>query len=152
MIILYLQTTKRINSQSTIPIKSHLVYRVWNTQTPVTSILGWLEPNPHDILGGNWTYIIQTSTGYDYCPHGPLHNKLMSNTFLTITIINQQVHTSTNLWPNWGLAQETIQHLYQCTHEGSRGRWTASVDALRKWIKEWNTDPDTEIILVDVLL
>ena len=42
--------------------------------------------------------------------------------------------------------------MYQCTHGGSRGRRTESVDALRKGIEAWNMDPDIEIILVDTLL
>ena len=69
-----------------------------------------------------------------------------------MTILQRQGHVTTNLCPCYGVTTETIQHLYQCTHKGSRGRWTASVEALRKWIEAWNTDPYIAIILADTLL
>ena len=42
--------------------------------------------------------------------------------------------------------------MYQFTHGGSRYRWTAPVDALRKWLEMWNTDPDISTIFVDTLI
>ena len=45
-----------------------------------------------------------------------------------------------------------IQHLYQCTHKESRSRWTSLVESLRKWLEDWNTDPDIAILLAKVSL
>ena len=42
--------------------------------------------------------------------------------------------------------------MYQYTHEGSHGRWTASVYALRKWLETWNTDPDITTLFTGALL
>ena len=75
--------------------------------------------------------------------------KYMSNTLSTMTILKLQVHVTTNLCPCCGLDMDTIQHLYQYTNEGSSGRHTVSVDALRKCIEAWNTDPDINIVFVD---
>ena len=72
--------------------------------------------------------------------------KYMSNTLATMTILQQRGHATTNHWPLYGVTLDMIQHLYQFTHEGSRGKWTASVDALRKWLKARNTDPYIAII------
>ena len=52
------------------------------------------------------------------------------------------------MWRNSGDNTTPIKF----THEGSRGRWTASVDALWKWLEAWNTDPDIAILLADTLL
>ena len=71
--------------------------------------------------------------------------KFMSTTLTTMKIMKQQGHTTTNLWHRYGLAPQKIQHLYQCTYKGSRGIWTATLVALRKWLKAWNTDPDITI-------
>ena len=60
--------------------------------------------------------------------------KCMSNTLSTVTILQRRGHVATNLWPRCVLSKEKIQHLYQYTHEGIHGRWTVSVDALRKWL------------------
>ena len=76
----------------------------------------------------------------------------MSNILTTMIILQRQVHVTTNLCPCYRVTTKKIQHLYQCTHKGIRGRWTASVDALRKCIEAWNTDPYIAIILADTLL
>ena len=78
--------------------------------------------------------------------------KCMSNTLSTMAILQRRGHAKTNLWPRYGLDPKTIQHLYQCTHEGRSGIWTASVDTLSKWLEAWNTDSEIAIILVDTLL
>ena len=77
--------------------------------------------------------------------------KFMNNTLPIMTILKQRGQATTNLCPRCGLDTETIQHLYQCTHEVIHSSWTASVDTLRKWLEDWNTDPDIEIILADAL-
>ena len=41
--------------------------------------------------------------------------------------------------------------MYQCTHGGNRGIWTASVYALQKWLEAWNTDPDIIILLASTI-
>ena len=69
-----------------------------------------------------------------------------------MTILHQQGYATTNLCPRYGLASERIQYMYQCTHKEIRGRWIASVDALRKWLKARNTNLDIAIILVNTLL
>ena len=69
-----------------------------------------------------------------------------------MTILQQQGHATTNLCPCCGVTPETIQHIYQCTREGSRYRRTASVNALRKWLKACNMDPDIVILLDGALL
>ena len=43
-------------------------------------------------------------------------------------------------------------YLYHCTHEGSHGRCTASIDDLGKWLETRNTDPDIITIFADALL
>ena len=78
--------------------------------------------------------------------------KCMSNTFSTMTILLQWWHAKNNLCLRCGLDLETIHHLYQCNHEGGRGRQTASVDALQKWLEARNIDPDISIIFVNKLL
>ena len=78
--------------------------------------------------------------------------KCMSNNLSTMTLLQRQVHKTTNLFPRYGLAPETIQHMYQCTHKRSCRRWTASVDELWKWIESRNMDPDIAIISAGVLL
>ena len=37
-------------------------------------------------------------------------------------------------------------------HKGISGRWTASVDALKKWLETQNTDPDIATLFVDEIL
>ena len=78
--------------------------------------------------------------------------KYMSNTLPDMTILQQLGHATTNLFPCYGLDPETIQHMYQCTHGGRRGRWTALLDTLQKQLEARNTDPDIAIILVNTLL
>ena len=78
--------------------------------------------------------------------------KIMSNTLPTMKILQKQVHTTTNLCPRFVITPETIQHIYQCIHKIIRNRWTLLVDALHKWIKVRNTDPDISILLADTLL
>ena len=65
--------------------------------------------------------------------------------------LHQQGQKTANLCQRYGVAQETIQHLHQCTHEGSRGIWTAAVYALQKWLEAQNTDPEIVIILADAI-
>ena len=74
-----------------------------------------------------------------------LIKKCMSNSLPTMKILQRQVHAITNLCPRCVLAHETIHHLYQWTHNVNRGRWTASVDTLHKWLEARNTDPDIAI-------
>ena len=76
----------------------------------------------------------------------------MNNNLPTTTIIQRQGNTTNNLFSCCGITTETTQHLNKCTHKGSRGRWTAQVDAMHKWIKAWNMDPDIATILADTLL
>ena len=78
--------------------------------------------------------------------------KLMSNNLSTMTILQRKGYATTNLRPRCGLDPDTILHMYQFTHKGSRGRWTASVEALRKCLEDRNMDPDIAIILSDTLL
>ena len=78
--------------------------------------------------------------------------KFMSKTLSTMRILHLQVHKTTNLCMCCDVAPERTQHLYQCTHKESRVIWTSSVDALRKWLKARNMDPDITMILVDTLL
>ena len=78
--------------------------------------------------------------------------KFMSNTFPTMTILHRRLHATTNLCPWCGLSPDTIQHMYQCIHKGSRWRWTVPVDALLKWIKDQNMDPEIAILLAGTLL
>ena len=78
--------------------------------------------------------------------------KCTSNNLPTMTILQQQGNATTNLCPCCGVTPETIQHIYQCTREGSRYRRTASVNALRKWLKACNMDPDIVILLDGALL
>ena len=68
--------------------------------------------------------------------------KCMSNTLSTMAILQWQGYASTNLCPCCGTVPETIQHIYQCNHEVSWGRWTASVYALQKWLETQNMDPN----------
>ena len=44
--------------------------------------------------------------------------KCMSNTLPTTANLQRQGKTTTNLFLNCGLAPDTIQHMYQFTHEG----------------------------------
>ena len=69
-----------------------------------------------------------------------------------MTILHWQGHTTTNICMSCSLSPDMIQHIYQCNHEGSRSRWTASADALRKFLGAWNTDPYISILLVDSIL
>ena len=78
--------------------------------------------------------------------------KCMSNTLPTMKILQRRGYATTNLCPLCGVALETIQHLYQCTHEESCGRQTVSVYALQKWLESWNTYPYIAIILSNTLL
>ena len=64
-----------------------------------------------------------------------------------MTILQQQGHASSNICPLCGMIPETIQHMHQCTHEGSCVGRTASVDAFQKWLETRNTDPDIMIFL-----
>ena len=56
--------------------------------------------------------------------------KCMSNTLPTMTILQQQGHATTNLCPCCDVTLDMIQKLHQYTHKGSRGKYTAFVDAL----------------------
>ena len=78
--------------------------------------------------------------------------KFMSNTLPTMTIKQLRGHATTNLCPRCGVTTNTIEHMFQCTHTGSYGRWTVSVDALRKWLEDRNTDPYIVILLANALL
>ena len=78
--------------------------------------------------------------------------KCMSNTLSTMTILQQWGYASTNLYQRCGTVLETMHHMYQCIHEGSRGRWTASVEVLRKWLETRNIDPKISALFVDALL
>ena len=78
--------------------------------------------------------------------------KCMSNTLSNMKILQRLGYANTNLCPLCYLDMETIQNLYQCNHYGIRVRWTASVDALRKWLEARKRDPDIAIILVDTIL
>ena len=128
--------------RSPSPIQSHPVYILRNLESPATSILGLLILT-HMI---DWEEI-------DLIPFERSHNrttihmshfikKIMINTLFTMKILQQQGHASTNLFPKCGTVPETIHYLYRLTNERSSGRWTASVDALGKWIETWNMDPD----------
>ena len=81
-----------------------------------------------------------------------LITKYMSNSLSTMIIIQQQVHASTNICPRCGTVLETIQHIYQWTHEGIIVRRTASVYTFKKWLETRNTDPDISTIFVSALL
>ena len=76
-----------------------------------------------------------------------LITKYMSNTLPTMKILQRRGHATANLCPRCRVTPETIQHVYQCTHKLSRGRWIVSVDALRKWNEARNTNPDIVILL-----
>ena len=78
--------------------------------------------------------------------------KCMSNTLPTMTILQLQVHATTNLLPRCGITPETIKHLYQCSHKGSRGRWAELVDALQKFLEDQNADSDIATLLSNALL
>ena len=78
--------------------------------------------------------------------------KYTSNNFPTMAVLKWRGNAITNIWPHCGVAPKMIQHIYQCTHKGSGGIRTASVDALWKWLEDWNTDPDIANILSEKLL
>ena len=78
--------------------------------------------------------------------------KCMSNTLSNMTILLQKIHSSTNLCPQCVVVPGEIYHIYQCTHNGSRGVCTASVYALRKWLETRKMDLDISTIFVNALL
>ena len=78
--------------------------------------------------------------------------KCISNNLSNMTNIEVRGHASTNLCTCCGLVRERIQQMYQHSHEGSRGRWTASVDTLRKWLETRHADPDIATLLTNALL
>ena len=78
--------------------------------------------------------------------------KCMSNTLSTMIILQQWVHSSTKLCLCCGPVPETIHSKYQCTHEVSRGRCTASVDTFRKWLGKLNKDSNITTLFIDSLL
>ena len=78
--------------------------------------------------------------------------KCIINTLTAMKTLHLQGHLTTKMFPLYGVTLETIQHLYQCNHEGSHRIWTASVDVLRKWLKAQNMEPDIAIILGNALL
>ena len=76
----------------------------------------------------------------------------MSNTLYTMTIIQLQGHASTNLLSCCDKSPETIHCLYQCTQEGSCGRWTALVDTFQKFLDKQNKDTNISTFFVNARL
>ena len=123
-------------------ISKHRILQHWNDQN-LTHTSDWEEIDPKLFKQSR-----ETTTAH--MEHFIV--KCMSNTLPTIIILQQKGQATTNLFPRCEETPKTIQHLYQCTHEGSCSQWKALVDALWKWIEAQNTDPDIVILLADALL
>ena len=85
----------------------------------------WADRNPNNMADSEWMDLTSFKWAHDKTTFHMEHfiKKCMSNNLSTMAILQQQGHAATNLCHGCGLVPEMIQHMYQCTHKGSRTAW-----------------------------